>query len=278
VTGPRRLAVLGSPIAHSRSPLLHSAASGVLGLDWEYERVEVTGGELAAFVGGLGPDWRGLSLTMPLKESVLPLAARLDETSLRAGAANTLVFDDGGPSAFNTDVDGIGRALRARGVAAADTAVLLGTGATARSAVLALERMGIRRLIVAGRTPNGVAAILEFAGDQGISAEANPDGLAFAAWPAADLVVSTLPSAAAVTLPVEATAATLFDAAYGDSPSALTSQWTAAGAASRALDGLDMLVQQALLQVRAFVSGSVDVPLPDEEAVLRAMLAAVGRS
>lgn len=278
MTGPRRLAVLGSPIEHSRSPLLHSAAYGVLGLDWQYERVEVTGPELAGFVESLGPDWRGLSLTMPLKESVLPLAARIDDTSRRAGAANTLVFDEDGPSAFNTDVGGIVRALVARGADSADSAVLLGTGATARSAVLALSRIGTRQLVVAGRTPAGVQAVLAFAQEQGIDAIANPGGLEFATWPDPALVVSTLPASAGLTLPGDATKATLFDAAYGDSPSALTAQWMAAGAGARVLDGLDMLVQQALLQVRAFVSGSIDVSLPDEEAVLRAMLAAVGRS
>ncbi|MFD1713614.1 shikimate dehydrogenase family protein [Amnibacterium flavum] len=276
MTAQHRLAVLGSPIAHSRSPLLHSAAYEVLGLDWRYERIEVGADALGDLVRGLGPEWRGLSLTMPLKEAALPVAARMDDTSRIAGAGNTVVFDEGGPSLWNTDVEGIVGALRANGVGSVDDVVLLGTGATARSALLALARLGARFVMIAGRTPANVDAAVVFAVSQGL--ESRGSGLDFADWPGADLVVSTLPAAAGISLPGVATSAALFDAAYGDRLSTLAQQWTDAGGAGRVTDGVDMLVRQALLQVRAFVGGSPAVPLEREEAVLRAMLAAVGRS
>ncbi|MES1170242.1 MAG: hypothetical protein ABUL47_06105, partial [Leifsonia sp.] len=90
--GFARLAVLGSPIAHSQSPVLHRAAYDVLGLDWSYEAIEVGDGELAPFVAGRDASWRGLSLTMPLKRDILPLLASRTELVDQAGSANTALF------------------------------------------------------------------------------------------------------------------------------------------------------------------------------------------
>src|SRR6478752_1823922 len=90
-----RLAVLGSPIAHSKSPALHRAAYEVLGLDWEYDAIEVAEGGLATFLGGLDASWRGLSLTMPLKREVLPLLDELDELAAQSQLANTVLIDGG---------------------------------------------------------------------------------------------------------------------------------------------------------------------------------------
>ncbi len=138
----RRAAVLGSPIAHSLSPVLHRAGYLDLGLEWRYDAIEVTQESLAAFVAGCGPEWAGLSLTMPLKRAVLPLldtrAALVDVV----GAANTVVFGAGGERAgHNTDVAGIVAALR--GIdAAAGPALVLGGGATAASALAALAELG----------------------------------------------------------------------------------------------------------------------------------------
>src|SRR5579875_3321927 len=109
---PRRLAVLGAPIAHSRSPQLHAAAYRVLGLDWEYGSAEVGEAGLAAFLAGLGPEWRGLSLTMPLKRAVLPLVPAREPLVERLGLANTVLLGDR-PALFNTDVPAIVRVLGA---------------------------------------------------------------------------------------------------------------------------------------------------------------------
>ncbi len=91
-----RAAVLGRPIAHSLSPVLHRAAYAALGLDWTYDAVEVGADGLPAFLEHLGDDWAGLSLTMPLKHAVLPLLATCSELATAVAAANTVVIDEGG--------------------------------------------------------------------------------------------------------------------------------------------------------------------------------------
>ena len=108
----RRCAVLGDPIEHSLSPVLHRAAYAALGLDWTYDAVRVAAGDLASYVDGLGEEWRGLSLTMPLKREVVPLLTSYDRWTEVSGAANTVLLDeDGGRHGLNTDVPGAAAAL-----------------------------------------------------------------------------------------------------------------------------------------------------------------------
>ncbi|NYV73641.1 shikimate dehydrogenase, partial [Streptomyces sp. UH6] len=141
--GARRAAVLGSPIAHSLSPELHRAAYAALGLDgWTYERFETDEAALPGFLDGLGPEWAGLSLTMPLKRAVIPLLDSVSETAASVEAVNTVVFtEDGRRVGDNTDIPGMVAALRERGIEKADTAAVLGAGATASSALAALARI-----------------------------------------------------------------------------------------------------------------------------------------
>ena len=262
-----RLAVLGSPIAHSRSPLLHAAAAEVLGLDWEYGRIEATEETLPRILADLGPEWVGLSLTMPVKRAVLPLVAEHAPLVDRLGLANTVRLG-ARPHLANTDVGGIEVVLREQ--AGVDRAVVLGGGATAASTLEALARLGVRERIVAARRPQ--AAAVELAG----LATGFVD-LAGADLGSADVVVSTLPGHAEATVPVPATVAgtPLLDVAYDPWPTALGTRWLAAG--GRLLHGLDMLIEQAVLQVRIFNDADPDVPLPQEDAVRAAMRAAVGR-
>ena len=153
-----RAAVLGSPIAHSLSPALHRAAYAALGLrDWTYTAQEVREDELAGFVGGLGPEWAGLSLTMPLKEAAFAVAGEVSPLARQVGAVNTLVRSAGGAwAAHNTDVDGMTRALQEGGAAAAlassGHALVLGSGATARSAVASLASLGASAITFAVRS------------------------------------------------------------------------------------------------------------------------------
>jgi len=129
-----RCAVLGSPIAHSLSRAMHRAAYAALGLDWQYDAYEVEEAELAGFVAGLGQDVRGLSLTMPLKRVALDLVDTVDPVAELIGAANTMLLEpDGSRSAHNTDVPGLVNAFAERGITAAESAVVLGGGATAAS-------------------------------------------------------------------------------------------------------------------------------------------------
>lgn len=264
-----RLAVLGSPIQHSRSPQMHAAAYAVLGLDWSYERVEATGETLPAFVSALGPEWRGLSLTMPLKRAVLPLVDGHDALVDRLGLANTVVLGDR-PALFNTDVEGIVRVLEPAGAHSAGTAVVLGAGATAASALAALQQLGVADRVVAARDPDAARGLPGAARVVPLSEVADE-------LPSAGLVISTLPGYAGHVFEVPTLAGTpLLDVAYDPWPTPLGERWAAAG--GRLLHGLDLLVEQAVLQVRAFVAGDPTVPLPAEQAVRRAMATAVGRS
>src|SRR5262245_30917509 len=161
-----RAAVLGSPIAHSLSPVLHSAAYAALGLTWwRYEAIECDEAGLAPLLDRCGPDWAGLSLTMPLKRTVLPLLDRIDPLATSVGPANTVGFAAAQRLGYNTAVPGMVRALAEHGVATdAGRAVILGAGATACAAVAALRELGERSVAVAVRDPLGAADLLR-AGD-----------------------------------------------------------------------------------------------------------------
>ena len=278
-----RLAVLGSPIAHSLSPRLHLAAYDVLGLDWSYEAVECTGSELADLVAGLGSGWRGLSLTMPLKRDVLPLLDHVDETARLAGAANTLVQEPdavGGATrrGANSDVAGIVRALGDAGVRGATEAVVLGAGSTARSALVALRDLGAARVAVAARRPERARELDALADELGLALRVVPLADAAVVVAGADTAISTLPGDAAseVALPARLAAdAVLLDVTYAPWPTCIAGAWERAG--GRVVPGIDMLVHQALMQVRLFVGGDAERAVADEGRVLAAMLASVGR-
>ena len=279
VPGAARLGVLGKPIAHSKSPAIHAAAYGVLGLPWSYDRAELDAPELEGHLAGLGADWRGLSLTMPLKEEAARLARVIDPVAAESGVVNTLLrlTDDasGRPqwAGFNTDVAGLARAIERAGLDASAT-VVLGAGATAVSAVLAArtlgaESLGAQRLVIAARRPEAAAELAARFGE-GVSAMTLGDSPDFDPT----LVISTLPGPASetVVLPEAFLRVPLFDVAYDPWPSPLAARWRVAGGVAHA--GLDMLVEQALVQIRIFVNGDPDTPLTDEESVLAAMRAA----
>ncbi|HEY9523204.1 MAG TPA: shikimate dehydrogenase, partial [Thermopolyspora sp.] len=191
----RRAAVLGSPVAHSLSPVLHRAAYHALGLDsWRYDAVECDEAALPGFVGGLDTTWAGLSLTMPLKRAVLPLLAAASPLVAETGGANTVVFGDEGPYGHNTDVYGIVEALREAGVTRVGAATILGGGATAASALAALRELGLDKVAVVVRDPARTGGLLGAAGRLGIAVAVRTfDRPAFDT----ELVISTLPSGAA---------------------------------------------------------------------------------
>jgi shikimate dehydrogenase len=272
------LAVLGSPIAHSQSPALHAAAYRVLGLDWHYGSADVTGETLAAFVASRDYSWRGLSLTMPLKRDILPLLDTIDDVVARTGAVNTVLFGgaDGRRSlaGFNTDVDGITRAFQRAGHGELGSVLVLGGGATAASAIEAACRMSAHTVVVAVRTPSRASALAEPGRFPGTTVTIQALGEAPTTAP--DAVVSTLPNGTALELSfAESTrrGAILFDVAYKPWPTTLAQSWYAAGGS--VIPGIEMLVEQALVQVRVFVNGSPDAVLDREELVLAAMRAAV---
>jgi shikimate dehydrogenase len=245
--------VLGSPIKHSLSPALHRAAYVHLGLNWTYDRIEVDEQGLASFVRGLDASWRGLSLTMPLKAAVLELG-QVDELARRAGAGNTLVLEGGERFVYNTDVGGLIWAVRQVAVAPPAHVTILGTGATARSALLAASDLGAQVVTLVARSP-AKAEALRILGDQlAVKLDVRP-------WsgqvPKADLVVSTVVSGAAdgIAQVVAASAPLIIDAIYDPWPSVLATAAMRAG--STVVSGLDLLIGQALSQIELMTGRSV---------------------
>jgi shikimate dehydrogenase len=279
----RRAAVLGSPIAHSLSPALHRAAYASLGLDgWSYDAHEVDEAGLPGFVAALGPEWAGLSLTMPLKRVALEVADTVSDAAAAIGAANTLVAGPDGWRASNTDVTGIAVSLRhARAGSAArgagerpagpgDRAVILGAGGTAQAAVAALAELGIDRVTVLVRDAGRAGELHDTASRLGVTAGISPvlaDPVAAArALSGADVVISTLPAGAADELAGAhwRPGVTLLDAVYAPWPTAIAAGAAAAGATI--VSGLEMLLQQAVAQVELMTGR------PGPEAAMRAAL------
>jgi len=275
--GTARLAVLGSPIAHSKSPALHRAAYGVLGLDWEYDAIEVADDGLATFLAGLDASWRGLSLTMPLKREVLTRLSHRSASVQQVGAANTVLVHDGEFSGFNTDVGGIVDAFREAGAASLESVQVLGAGATAASVLVACARLGATRALVSARDPERAGSLEPVAAAAGIDLTIRRFGVMDRSLIVPSAVISTLPGGT----PIDAVypeairrGAVLFDVAYDPWPSALAASWASVG--GTVVSGLSMLLHQAIGQVRIFVTGDEGGTLDREDEVVAAMRAAVG--
>lgn len=245
-----RAAVLGSPIAHSKSPQLHLAAYRALGLtDWTYDRIECTAEQLPSLVKSFGPEWVGVSVTMPGKFAALEVA---DERTRRAelvGSANTLLHIEHGWRADNTDVDGVVGALG--GVDG--ELVVVGSGGTARAAVVAAADLHAPSVTVVARNPAKAEPLLALAARVGLHARwraFTDPGLAEDVA-AAGAVVSTIPAdVAAEHLAVLRRAPALLDAVYDPWPTPLTAAVSEAG--GTVIDGLEMLLHQAFAQVEQF--------------------------
>ena len=249
----RRCAVLGSPIGHSLSPALHRAAYAELGLDWTYDRFEVTEHELPGFVAGLDGHWRGLSVTMPLKVAVLDLGL-VDEVAQLAGAGNTLIFDDDARRVYNTDVGGLVSAVRRISSGPTPRVTILGTGATARSALVSAAQLGAQQVTVVARTPSRAVALQGLGGRLELGVRVQDWG---APLPEADLVISTAVAGAAdaIAPTIAASAPLIFDAIYDPWPTELAS--VAARAGCTVINGLDLLIGQALLQIELMTGRTV---------------------
>jgi shikimate dehydrogenase len=248
----RRAAVLGAPIAHSLSPALHRAAYRQLGLaSWRYDEIECDEQRLPALLDSLGPEWAGLSLTMPLKRAVLPLLDYTEPLAAGVGAANTVVFADGQRRGFNTDVGGIVTALSEAGVTSEGNVVVLGNGATACSALAALRQIGATEIAVAVRAPDRAEPLLAVAHRLGVRVRLISLGTDLASQPW-HLLVSTIPAAAAEPTAAqlsagELTAAAVLDVGYDPWPTPLAA--AAAKTGSSVISGYEMLVHQAAGQV-----------------------------
>ncbi|MDG5768935.1 shikimate dehydrogenase [Mycolicibacterium fortuitum] len=266
VPDSRKAAVLGSPITHSRSPQLHLAAYRALGLpSWTYERIECTAEQLPGLVSALGPEWVGLSVTMPGKFAALEFADQRTDRAQLVGSANTLVrMPTGGWRADNTDVDGVTGALGTAG----DSALVIGSGGTAPAAVVALAELGVQRITIVARDEGKASRLVDLArrcGAQGGWCDIGGAALADAVA-SADAAVSTIPAdAAAVYADALARVPRVLDAIYDPWPTPLAQAVEAAG--GEAINGLQMLLNQAFAQVEQFTG----MPAPKE-----AMRAALG--
>lgn len=247
-----RAAVLGSPIAHSLSPVLHMAAYRALGLDgWHYGLHECDETGLKGFVDDLGPEWAGLSLTMPLKRVALEVADDVSLLAAATGAANTLVFRDGRRSAHNTDVAGIVGTLREAGVVPGGRAVVLGAGGTAQAAMAALRELGINEVEVLVRSLGRTRELQAAADRLGVSPKLDDALLdparATAAIEGAEVVISTLPGSAADLLRGAGPSTALLDVVYAPWPTPFAA--AAAKSGAEVCSGLDVLLHQAVEQV-----------------------------
>jgi len=249
-----KAAVLGKPIAHSLSPVLHRAAYEALGFaDWTYELVECDEAGLAAYVRSRGPEWAGLSLTMPLKRTVLPLLDHVDHLAAATGGANTVVFRPEGRYGYNTDVQGIVDALTEAGASVPATVTILGAGATACSALAAVGELGAAGADVIVRDPSRASGLLTTADRLGLKARLRPwADLADDDAALPDLLISTVPAGAAddyserIRLTRHAPPAVL-DVVYHPWPTPLAQAAAAAG--SLVASGYAMLLHQAAAQV-----------------------------
>lgn len=260
-------AVIGSPIAHSLSPVIHRAAWEQLGIDgWEYRRAEVTEESLPTFIGQLDESFRGLSVTMPCKQAIMPLLDAIDPLASAVGAVNTVVPSAGMLAGFNTDVTGIAsaisRACSRSGVPVPSSALVLGARATASSALAALGELGITTTTVAARRFGGPGSVISAASRLGVSVEqvmwSDVSAVASAAA-RADVLISTLPAGVADAIasrlaPREGQI--LLDVIYSPRDTALRTTFEKAGGV--VAEGTDMLVYQGAAQVQLMTGRSPD--------------------
>lgn len=249
-----RAAVLGSPVAHSLSPVLHLAAYRELGLtDWTFDRIEVDADGLPGFVAGLGAGWAGLAVTMPGKRAALAFAAERTPRAVAVGAANTLVpLGEGAWRADCTDVAGVTGALTmAGGYRSGGRAVVLGAGGTAAAALAGLADLGVADVTLVVREPARAGGALAAGERVGMRVDVRrwtelPDPVE-----GADVVISTVPSTAVAPHADDLAAAPcVLDVIYHPWPTPLADAVGRRG--GRLATGLDMLLHQAFAQVEQF--------------------------
>jgi shikimate dehydrogenase len=247
----RKAAVLGKPVSHSLSPVIHNAGYEELGLNFSYSAIECDAPELAGVLSGLGEEWAGLSLTMPLKEVALTVADAVSEVAAAVGAANTLVRKEGvGWYADNTDVSGMVMALQDAGVGKPRSMAILGAGGTARAALGTAARLGTKRVLLFARRREVMAELEPVA-------EALRLSLSYLGWEGAqrcamhDVVISTVPKGVADGVrPVWRPGTVVFDVVYDPWPTPFAQGAQAKGC--RIVSGLDLLLAQALGQFELF--------------------------
>jgi len=244
-------AVLGSPINHSLSPLLHSLAYEHLGLKAQYEAIEVRAGELKKFLAET--DKNALSLTMPLKEEALKVADIVSDVAARISCGNTLSLNKGVWSLTSTDVSGFDHALHMHGLEKIESVLIIGAGATARAAVSSVSQIA-KRVSVISRNPEREAAMNQ----------ASSVDVTYLPWEftsqinTANLVINTTPNQAAdfFTSSINSPSGTFFEVLYHPWPTSMSKVWSESS--GHVIDGLDLLIHQAISQIEIFAGITCD--------------------
>lgn len=258
-----KLAVLGSPISHSLSPVLHKAAYAQLGLPHTFEAIDVNIDQFKSFFSGLDDEWLGLSITMPLKEVAFEVATKVSNVAKQTGAINTLIFKDG-VQADNTDVYGISKSLRNAGCTNPKTATIIGAGATTRSAIAALAGLGIEGILIIARNPQKSATCIDLGNELGISIDATSsiEDKFFAT----DVTINATPIGVADDFVHHLGQArgVLLDVVYNPWPTKLAAAWKSKSLT--AVPGHQMLLNQAVRQIELFTN-----LVPDADVMQEAM-------
>ncbi len=272
----KKFAVLGSPISHSKSPAIHLAAYRVLGLDWEYGRAEVSLGGLRKFIDELETPWDGFSVTMPLKEDATRFAEIHDEPSTLTKATNTLVRDEFGKwHGYNTDIFGLIQAISKTLPELPKRVLVIGSGSTAISAITAVSMFAPKAHIeVFARNQNASVGTVKYAKSLGMHAKRATK--LKRATARAQLTISSVPSGAMDAQAAELNSlrfwkpgGALMDVAYNPWPSKIAELWTTRN--QPVISGIEMLIWQAVAQIRLFYAADMNKELPNEIAVVEAM-------
>ena len=244
-------AVLGSPIAHSLSPLIHSLAYEYLGVAANYEAIEVNAGALTKFLNET--DKNCLSLTMPLKEEAMKVADVISDVASRISCGNTFSLNEGVWSLTSTDVSGFDNALKMHGIDTVDSVLIIGAGATARAAIASVSAI-TKSVSVVSRNSEREAAMNR----------ASLVDVTYLPWEftsqinTATLVINTTPNQAAdfFLSGIDKPRGTLFEVLYHPWPTAISRAWSKTQA--QVIDGLDLLIHQAIAQVEIFSGVACD--------------------
>jgi shikimate-5-dehydrogenase len=265
-----RAAVLGRPVAHSLSPVLHRAAYEALGLtDWTYDALDIGADDLPVLLAGLGDEWRGFSVTMPCKQVAVDVADVVEPLPRLLHAANTLVRCQAGWRAENTDVGGVGMALQLAGVEEVGAATIVGAGGTASAAAVALASLGAEHVDVVVRNPSRAGDVTRVLETLAVPCTVTPLPEATLDAP---LVVSTVPITAQADLmhlPWRG-GHTVLDVLYVPWPTPLAQRVAAVG--GTVAGGLDVLFWQATAQVELMTGHPA--PIAAMRSALDAVLAA----
>jgi shikimate dehydrogenase len=266
-----KAAVLGSPVSHSLSPVLHNSAYKSLGLDHTYSAIEVTEADFPNFISSLDESWLGVSLTMPLKEVAFLVATTADLVATQAGAINTLIFSDG-ISGFNTDVAGIVDSFIEQGLSRADSGTLFGSGATARSALVAMAQLGVTQVQCIARNESDVAQLIQLG--EMIDVSVSHSLVNDSNWLTSDVVINTTPVGVLdeIAKDVWQPKGILLDVVYHPWPTQLAASWEISSGS--VTSGLSMLLHQAAHQVALMTN--LPAPIDEMRAGLNLELLARG--